>query len=122
MNGDGNGVGAYGCLDFGSVGELGGLEPIVNLVLDFWLSLYLCLEAESGEGVLDEPVRSGGGYKNGGEKGGSPPDFWNRLSDELRCRFEGARFGCDCRYWYGFRWEGLVVPIGGAPVGSDPEA
>lgn len=58
----------------GSKGELGGLELMVNLVLD--LSLYLRVEAGSGEGVLDDFVRSDSGCKNGGEKVGSP-GLWN---------------------------------------------
>ena len=95
-------------LGSGSKGELGRLEPMLNLVLDFRLSLYLCAEAECGECVLDDDfgfVRCDNGCKNGGENGGPPPPpgFWSWLSDELRCGFEETRFGCDCECWYGFR-------------------
>lgn len=77
MNGDVDRVGEDSRLGSGSEGELGRLEPMVNLVPDFRPFLYLCLEAESGGGVLDGFVRSDDGCKNGGEKGGSPLGFWN---------------------------------------------
>ena len=76
---------------------------MVNLVLGFWPSLNLRVEVGSGEGVRDNLVRSDNGCKNGGEKGGSLPGFWNRPSDELRCMSGGMRCGCDCKYRCGFR-------------------
>ena len=102
VNGEGKGVGAHLCLGSGSVGELGRLEPMVNLALGFGLSLDLCGEKGSGDCVLDNFVRCDKGCKNGGENGGSPPGFCNRSPDELRCRPMETRCGCDCQYWYGF--------------------
>ena len=75
VKGDGKHVGESSRLDSGSIGELGQLEPMVNLVLDFLLSLYLCVEAGSDEGVLKDFVRGDNGRKNGGEKVCSP-GFW----------------------------------------------
>ena len=103
LNRDGNVVGVHPCVGSGSIGELGRLEPMANLVLDFLLSPDLRAEAGSGEGALDSVVRNDSGCKNGGEKGGSSPGSWNGLSDKLRRAFEGVRCGCDCKYWYGFR-------------------
>jgi len=78
VNGGAGRVGEESCLGSSSKGELGRLEPMVNLVLDFRPSLYLFAEAaEWGECVLDdfELVRSDNGCKNGGEKGWLPPGF-----------------------------------------------
>jgi len=112
------------CLGSGSDGELGGLGPMVNLALDFGAVLYLFPEVGSGEGVLDdlELVRRDSGCKNGGENDGSPPCFWGLLSAELRRGFKRVRFGCDCECLRGFRWDDIVDPVGGVPVGFSPEA
>ena len=53
LNGEGNVAGARPRLGSASIGELGGLEPTVNLVLSFWRSLDLRVEEGSGEGVLE---------------------------------------------------------------------
>lgn len=89
----------------GSDGELGGLRPTLNLAFDFVAVLFLCAEAGSGEGVLDdlELVRRESGCKNGGEKDVSPPGFRGLLSAGLRCGFKKVRFGCDCECLRGVR-------------------
>jgi len=78
---------------------------MVNLALDFGAVLYLCAEAGSGEGVLDdfEVLRSDSGCKNGGEKNDPPPGFRGLLSAKLRCGSKEVRFGCDCECLRGFR-------------------
>ena len=103
VNGEGSGVGGRSCLDSGSMGESGRLEPMMNLVLEFRLSLDLCVEAGSGERVVDDFVRNDNGRKNGGGKGGSRPVSWNWLPDEACRRSEGKRSVCGCKYWYEFR-------------------
>ena len=78
MNGGAGRVGEESRLGSGSKGELGRLEPMVNAVLDFRLSLYLFAEAAGwGESVLEDFdfVRSDNGCKNGGEKGWPPLGF-----------------------------------------------
>jgi len=127
VNGDGGRVGCVGVdprLGSGSDGELGRVGPTVNLFFDFGPFLYLCAEAGWGEDVLDdfELVRSDNGCKNGGEKEDSPRGFWGLASDESCCRLGEPRFGCDRECWFGFRWEGFMVPNGGAPAGYNPEA
>jgi len=93
-----------------TAGELGRLEPMVNLVLDLRLSLDLCVRVGNGEGVLDDFARSDDGCKNGGENGGENDGenggggdgplsgLCNRLSDELRCRLKGVGCGWGFKY------------------------